>query len=85
MHTFLLISISAIHAQATQVAHVAEEWVDQAFHDLKEEESKRYAAQKSSSLTDKKLKETLLKLAESDKARKSVEASIESTERQAWE
>ena len=52
---------------------------------MKEEESKRYAMQKSSSLTDKKLKETLLKLAKSDRARKSVEASIKSIERQAWE
>ena len=71
--------------QATQAAHVAEEWVDQAFHDMKEEESKHFAAQKSQAATDKKLKETLLKLAECDKARKRAEASIESTERQAKE
>ena len=34
---------------------------------------------------EKKLKETFLKLVECDKARKNVEASIESTERQAQE
>ena len=41
--------------------------------------------QKSLTLTNKKLKETLLKLAECDKAKKSAEASIESTKRQARE
>lgn len=51
----------------------------------KEEESKCYAAQKAQAQTDKKLKETLLKLSECDKAWKSVEASIEGFERQAWE
>ena len=74
-----------VHTQATQAAHVAEEWVDQAFRDLKEQESKRFAAQKSQAMTNKKLNEALLKLAECDKARKSDEASIESLERQAWE
>lgn len=74
-----------IHPQATKAAHVAEEWVDQAFRDVKEEESKRLAAQKSQVMTDKKLRETLLKLAECDKARKSVETFIESSERQAQE
>ena len=34
-------------AQATQAAHVVEEWVNHAFHDTKEEESKRLAAQKA--------------------------------------
>ena len=38
---------------------------------------------KSQALTNKKLKETLLKLAECDNARKSVEALIKSSERQA--
>nr|POE55962.1 hypothetical protein CFP56_64384 [Quercus suber] len=65
---------------ATQAAHVVEEWVDQAFHDQKEEESKCYTAQKSLAQIDKKLKETLLKLSECNKARKSAEASIESSE-----
>ena len=83
MHAFPLIFILIIHTQATQAAHVVEEWVDQAFRDLKEEESEHYAAQKSQALTDKKPKETLLKLVECDKARKSAEASIESSERQA--
>ena len=36
-----------VHTQATQAMHVAEEWVDQVFRDLKEEESKRFAEQKS--------------------------------------
>ena len=85
MHTFLLISISTIHAQATQATHVIKEWVDQAFCDLKEKESKHYATQNSLTLIDNKLKETLLKLVECDKARKSPEASIESTKRQARE
>uniref|UniRef100_A0A7N2MQ43 Uncharacterized protein n=1 Tax=Quercus lobata TaxID=97700 RepID=A0A7N2MQ43_QUELO len=62
---------------ATQAAHVAKEWVNQAPYEKKEEESKRYAAQKAQAQTDKKLKDTLLKLAECDKAQKSVEASIE--------
>lgn len=74
-----------VHTQATQVAHVAEDWVDQALRDLKKEESKCFATQKYQATTDKKLKKTLLKLAEWDKARKSVEASIESSERQVRE
>ena len=49
---------------------MAEEWVDQALYEKKEEESKRYAAQKAQVLVDKKLKETLLKLFECDKSRK---------------
>lgn len=65
--------------------HVAEEWVDQALHNQKEEESKCYAVQKSLTQTDKKLKKTLLKLLECNKARKSAKASIESSERQAQE
>jgi len=36
-----------IHIQATQAAHVVEEWVDQAFRDVKKEEFKCLAAQKS--------------------------------------
>ena len=44
MHAFPLTFILIIHTQATQAAHVAEEWIDQVFHDLNEEESKRYAA-----------------------------------------
>ena len=53
-----------VHTQATQVAHVAEDWVDQALRDLKKEESKCFAMQKYQATTDKKLKKTLLKLAE---------------------
>lgn len=60
---------------------MVEEWDDQAFWDLKEEESKHFAMQKSQALTNKELKETLLKLVKCDKARKSTEASIESSER----
>ena len=41
--------------------------------------------QNSHALTDKKLKETVLKLAECDKARKNAKASIESSKRQAQE
>lgn len=41
--------------------------------------------QKSLTLTDKKLKDILFKLAECDKAKKSVKTSIESSERQARE
>ena len=48
-------------------------------------ESRRYAAQKARAQTDKNLKDTLLKLSKCDKARKSVEVSIESSERQAQE
>lgn len=47
MHALPLILMLIVHTQATQAAHVAEEWVDQAFLDLKEEESKRFDAQKS--------------------------------------
>ena len=71
--------------QATQAAHVAEEWVNQAFHDTKEEESKHLATQKAQAALDKKLKETFQKLVECDKARKSAEASVESIDRQARE
>nr|POE70700.1 hypothetical protein CFP56_49090 [Quercus suber] len=38
---------------------MVDEWVDQALYEKKEEESKRYTAQKSQTQTDKKLKETL--------------------------
>ena len=60
---------------------MAEEWVDQALYEKKEEESRRYAAQKAQAQTDKKLKEILLKLSECDKALKNAETSIESSER----
>ena len=59
--------------------------MNQAFHDTKEEESKRLALQKAQAAIDKKLKETLQKLAKCDKVRKSAEASIKSTKRQARE
>lgn len=72
-------------ALVTQATHVAEEWVDQAFRDVKEEEFKCLVALKSQAMTDKKLKETLLKLVECDKARKCAKASIENSERQARE
>ena len=64
---------------------MVEEWVDQALHEKKEKESKRYTAQRTQAQTDKKLKETLSKLSECDKAKKNVEALIESTERQTQE
>ena len=67
--------------QTTQAAHVVEEWVDQTLYEKKDEEFKRYVAQKAWAQTDKKLKKTLLKLTECDKARKSAEAFIKSTER----
>lgn len=53
----------------------------------KEEKAKNYAAYKAQAQaqSEKKLKETLAKLAKCDKAQKSVEASIESSERQAQE
>ena len=41
---------------------MAEEWVDQALCEKKEDESKRYATQKAQAQRDKKLKETLSKL-----------------------
>lgn len=70
-----------------QVAHVIKEWVNQTLYKKKKKESNRYATQKAQAQaqTDKKLKETLLKLTECDKAQKSIEASIESSERQARE
>ena len=66
-----------VHKHVTQATHVVEEWNDQAFQDLKEEESKHFTVQKSQALTNKELKETFPKLVECDKARKSTEASIE--------
>ena len=54
--------------QTTQAAHVVEEWVDQTLYEKKDEEFKRYVAQKAWAQTDKKLKKTLLKLTECDKA-----------------
>lgn len=63
---------------------MAEEWVDQALYE-KKEESRRYAAEKAQAQANKKLKETLLKLLECDKARKSVKASIKNSEKQARE
>lgn len=64
---------------------MAKKWIDQTLYEKKEEESKRYTAQKAQAQTKKKLKETFLKLIECDKAQKSAEASIESFERQVWE
>lgn len=49
----------------------------------KEEKAKNYATYKAQAQSEKKLKETLAKLAKCDKAQKSVEASIESSKRQA--
>ena len=63
------------------MAHVIEKQVDQAFYEKKEEESKCYVNQKVQAQTDKMLKDTLLKLSEFDKAQKSVEALIESSQR----
>ena len=60
---------------------MAEVWVDQTLLEKKGEEYKCYAIQKAKAQTDKKLKESLSKLSECDKARKSVETSIESSER----
>lgn len=60
---------------------MAEEWVDQALCEKKEDESKRYATQKAQAQRDKKLKETLSKLSKWYKAKKSDGASIESSER----
>lgn len=85
MRAFLTPSTLTIHVQAIQAAHVAKEWVNQAFHDQKEEESKHFIVQKSLVLTNKKLKETLHKLAKYDKARKSTKSFIESFEKQAQE
>lgn len=85
MHALLLTLTLIVLTQATQATHMAEEWVNQAFQDLKEEESKHLTAQKSQALTDKKLKETFIKLAEYNKARRSAESAIERSERQAQE
>ncbi|XP_030932029.1 uncharacterized protein LOC115957808 [Quercus lobata] len=43
----LFLSVKKDLALATQAAHVVEEWVDQAFRDVKKEEFKCLAAQKS--------------------------------------
>ena len=59
--------------------------MDQTLYEKKMEESKCYAVEKAQAQSDKKLKETLVKLTKCDKARKSAEASIESFERQAQE
>ena len=64
---------------------MAKEWINQALYEKKEEESWRFANQKAQVQTDKKLKETLAKLAKCDKVWKSAGASIESFERQACE
>ena len=60
--------------KVTQAAHVTKEWVDQTLYKKKEKESKHYATLKTHAQTDKKLKETLLKQNECDKARKSAKA-----------
>ncbi|KAL0015531.1 hypothetical protein SO802_002600 [Lithocarpus litseifolius] len=63
-------------ASAIQASHVAKEWVDFALIKSKEEESHRFAATKAQALAKKKTKETLTKLAETKKARKSTEVAV---------
>ena len=49
---------------------------------LKEEESKKFAATKAQTQAEKKAKETFTRLAEREKAKKSVEAAVARLEKQ---
>ena len=78
-------SISFSIARAFQAFYLAKEWVDQALAQAKEEESQRFAVDKAQAQSEKKAKETLKRLTESEKAKKSVEPTLAGFERQAKE
>lgn len=59
--------------------------MDHALAKSKQEESHQFATTKAQALAKKKTKETLTKLVETEKARKSTEAVMASVERQAKE
>ena len=71
--------------QAIEAAHVTEEWVDHALSKSKEEEACWFAATKAQALVEKKEKEALTKLAETEKGRKSTKAVMAGFEKQADE
>ena len=64
---------------------MAEKWVDQALYEKKRRNRSTIPPRRPKPWLVKKLKETLLKLSKSDKARKIAKAAIESSERQAQE
>ena len=63
--------------------NIAEEWVDQAHAQLKDEETRRISAIKSLVVAEKKMEDLGTKLTEADKERKSIEAAITGTKKQA--
>lgn len=57
-------------------SHIAEEWEDHTLAQDKEKESSRFAAINAQAQAEKKAKETLNRLTEYEKAKKSVEATM---------
>ena len=80
---FNFTSCPSLFVQAVQAAHVAEEWVDHAHSKLKDEEACCIAALKAKVVSEKKTKESLLKLAEAERDRKNDEAALARVEKQA--
>ena len=71
--------------QFVQAAFVVEEWVDHALDKAQKVEDKLDATKKAHTKADKKLKETLVQLAEVEKSRKNAKAALNSFEKQAAE
>ena len=67
---------SLFSIQVVQASYVVEEWVDHALSISKEEESRRIAATKVQVIIEKKLKDSLFRLAEAKRGWKSTEATL---------
>ena len=80
---FNFISCPSLLVQAVQAVHVVEEWVDHAHYKLKDEEVCYIVALKAQVVFEKKTKGFLLKLAEAERDRKSVEVALAGVEKQA--
>ena len=63
--------------------NIAEEWVDRAHAQLKDEEARCIFAVKTLAVADKRIKELNTKLTEADRERKSVEATLTDAEKKA--
>jgi len=69
--------------QAIQTTNIAEEWVDHAHAQLKDEKAPRVSAVKTLAMAEKKIKDLGIKLTKADRERKSAEAALAGTEKQA--
>lgn len=66
-----------------QAAYLAEEWVDDSYKQMKEDEARCIAAVDAFNLAKQRIKDLKVKLTEANRNRKSAEAILEGVERQA--